>query len=92
MNSEEVRVGKDPEELERKAASVLELSDDNMRKQFIDIAKSETPTQAFEKAFDLANEHFNARMARDFAKATRYLAIIMRDYGSDIFNATVVNN
>ncbi len=74
---------KSPDELEKKAATVLELSDTGLRKRFTDIAQEESPTQAFEKAFDLANEHFDARMAREFAKATRYLAIIRRDYGQN---------
>ena len=51
---------KNPDELEKKAATVLELSNTGLRKRFTDIAQEESPTQAFEKAFDLANEHFDA--------------------------------
>lgn len=74
-----------PEDLERKASAVLELSDDDLREQFVTIAASATPTQAYEKAFDLAVEHFDARTATGFAKACRYLAIIRRDYGQAEF-------
>jgi hypothetical protein len=74
-----------PEDLERKASAVLELSDDDLREQFISIAASTTPTQAYEKAFDLAVKHFDARTATGFAKSCRYLAIIRRDYGQAEF-------
>jgi len=84
-----IRTEKSPEELEWKATFVLKLSDDKLRKQFIDIAQQETPAQVFKKTFDLACEHFSPRMAREFAKAAHYLAIIKRDYGVDAFEATV---
>ena len=77
------------EDLERRVASILQLSDDGLRDQFIKIAAEETPTQSYEQAFDLATEHFDARMSREFAKAARFLAIIRRDYGDDQFQEVV---
>lgn len=77
------------QELERRASPVLELSNDDLRDQFVSIARAETPTQAYEKAFDLAVGHFDARTARSFAKAARFLAVIRRDYGTAEFEETV---
>jgi len=77
------------QELERRVSAILQLSDDDLRKQFVQIAGSETPTQAYERAFDLATEHFDARMAREFAKAVRYLSIIKRDHGLAKFEKIV---
>lgn len=85
MERERSGANQGPEDLERKASAVLELSDDDLREQFISIAASETPTQAYEKAFDLAVEHFDARTATGFAKACRYLAMIRRDHGEATF-------
>lgn len=77
------------QELERRASAILQLSDYGLREQFVQIASEETPTQSYEKAFDLATEHFDARMAREFAKSCRYLAMIRRDHGQDTFNEVV---
>ena len=77
------------QELERRAASILELSNETLREEFISIAREETPTQTYEKAFDLAVQHFDARTARSFAKDTRFLAVIRRDYGAASFENLV---
>lgn len=77
------------QELARRASAILQLSDDELREQFVQIAAAETPTQSYERAFDLACEHYDARMSRDFAKSCRYLAMIRRDYGQDKFDKVV---
>lgn len=77
------------QELERRASSILELSDEKLRKEFVEIARAESPTQSYERAFDLATEHFDARMAREFAKSCRYLAMIRRDHGQETFDEVV---
>lgn len=77
------------QELERRAMSILELSNDLLRKEFIEIARVESPTQTYEKAFDLAVGHFDARIAITFAKAARFLAMIRRDYGQGMFDEMV---
>jgi len=77
------------QDLERRASAILQLFDDDLREQFVQIAGQESPTQSYEKAFDLATEHFDARTARSFAKACRFLAIIRRDYGEEQFHEVV---
>lgn len=76
-------------ELVGKSAAILELADDDLRGKFIEIAKEETPTKAREKAMDLAMSHFDYRIAESFAKACRFLAIIRRDHGDEIFSKIV---
>ncbi len=77
------------EDLKRRTTAILQLSGKELRKQFVQIAGKETPTQSYEKAFDLGCEHFDARIAREFAKACRFLAVIRRDYGEKEFEKVV---
>jgi hypothetical protein len=77
------------DDLRRRAATILELSDEGLRDQFIEIARDESPTQSYERAFDLACDHFDPRVSREFAKAARFLAMIRRDYGDEQFEEVV---
>jgi len=89
MNKQNIQTVKSLDELKRRASAILEISDNDLREQFVGIARSETATQTADKAFDLAVKHFGARMARSYALATRYLAVIRRDHGEEVFEQVV---
>ncbi len=75
--------------LEMKSAPVLE-TDDEHRRKFIEIAGEETPTQAYELAKFYASkfEELFCR-AEEYAKSCRFLAILRRDYGRDVFEEMI---
>lgn len=77
--------------LVNKSSAILNLKDENLRDEFVKIAKEETPTQAKERAIVLGDQHFDRDVSDTFAKACRWLAVIRREYGIDVFNK-VVNN
>ncbi len=89
MKPQEASPNRELDDLRRRAATILELSDDSLRDQFIEIAQEETPTQSYERAFNLACDHFDPRVSQEFAKAARFLAVIRRDYGDDRFDEVV---
>ncbi len=89
MKSQDRSPNRELQDLERRASAILQLSDKELCEQFVQIAGNETPTQAYEKAFDLADKHFGARLASEYAKATRFLAMIRRDYGDEQFKEMV---
>jgi hypothetical protein len=70
-------------ELEVRAMFVLQLPD-NLRKEFVEIAATKSPSAAFDLATQLATLHGVNSLAA--AKATRWLAVVRRDHGQKVFD------
>ena len=70
-------------ELEVRAVFVLQLPDD-LRKEFVEIAATKSPSAAFDLATQLATLHGVNSLAA--AKATRWLAVVRRDHGQQTFD------
>ena len=76
-------------ELRLRAIFVLRFSDE-VRKEFVDIARMKSPSAAFDLALIAAQVHGIAGMeAVAVAKATRWLAMIRRDHGEQVFEQVV---
>ena len=79
------------DDLVRRAGTILRLNKEApWRAEFIEIAKeAKSPSSAYNAALDHATQTFEVGMSIDFAKATRFLAIILRDHGQEIFDNAV---
>lgn len=67
-------------------AGVLARAPDALRKECIEIARQKSPSAAFDHASLAALRHGMGGMEQlGVAKATRWLAVIRRDHGDDIF-------
>jgi len=76
-------------ELKLRAIFVLRLSDD-VRKEFIGIARMKSPSAGFDLALIAAQMHGIVGMeAIAVAKATRWLAMIRRDHGDQVFEQVI---
>lgn len=75
-------------ELEVRAVFVLQLPDD-LRKEFVEIAATKSPSAAFDLASRLAA--INGVDSLAAAKAARWLAVIRRDYGQAEFDRITVH-
>ncbi len=68
-------------------AGVLAQVPEALRMECIGIARDKSPSAAFDLASIAAHKHgIGGMQATGVAKATRWLAMIRRDYGEDIFN------
>ena len=73
-------------ELEARAFPVLRLSPE-LRQKFVEIARTKSPSAAFGLAEATARLHgFSPIEALGIAKATRWLAVVRRDYGQAEFD------
>ena len=73
-------------ELKVRAMSVLSLSPE-LRERFVEIARTKSPSAAFGLAEATAWLHgFIPMEALAIAKATRWLAVVRRDYGQAEFD------
>lgn len=76
-------------ELKLRAVFVLQLPDE-VRKEFIGIARTKSPSAAFNLALIAARVHgIEGMEAIAVAKATRWLAMIRRDHGDEMFEQVV---
>lgn len=76
-------------ELRFRAVFVLRLSDE-VRKEFIGIAREKSPSAAFDLALIAAQVRgITGLEAIAVAKATRWLAMIRRDHGVQVFEQVV---
>jgi len=76
-------------ELRLRAIFVFRLPDE-VRKEFIGIARTKSPSAGFDLALIAAQVHSIADMeAIAVAKATRWLAMIRRDHGDQVFEQVV---
>lgn len=75
--------------IEAFAAPLLLVGDEQegMRAQFIKIASQESPTQTFRLVDLLAQGKYclDKEAAHKMAQATRWLAVLKRDYGEEAF-------
>lgn len=79
------------QELLIRATPVLQLSDE-LRKEFVEIAATKSPSSAFDLALRLCRLRFNtigAMQELGLAKATRWLAVVRRDHGQELFDQIV---
>ncbi len=68
----------------------LTLVSDELRKECIDIAREKSPSSAFDLTSIATRKHgVDGMQAIGVAKATRWLAVIRRDHGDNIFNEAV---
>lgn len=68
-------------------AGVLAQVQDELCEECISIAQDKSPSSAFDLASIAAQKHgVGGMQAIGVAKATRWLAVIQRDHGEDIFN------
>ena len=68
-------------------AGVLALVSSALRAECIEIARGKSPSAAFDLAAIATRKHgVDVMNTMRVAKATRWLAVIRRDHGSDIFN------
>lgn len=66
---------------------VLAQVQGGLREECISIARDKSPSSAFDLASTAARKHgVGGMQAISVAKATRWLAVIRRDHGEDIFN------
>lgn len=76
-------------ELKLRAVFVLRLSEP-ARSEFVKIAKTKSPSAGFDLALIAAQVHGIAGMESiAVAKATRWLAMIRRDHGGQVFEQVV---
>lgn len=76
-------------ELKLRAVFVLRLTD-SARTEFVQIARTKSPSAAFDLAQVAAQVHGIAGMeAIAVAKATRWLAMIRRDHGDQVYEQVV---
>lgn len=76
-------------ELRLRVVFVLRLSSE-IRKEFIKIARMKSPSAAFDLALIAARAHGIAGMeVIAIAKSTRWLAMIRRDHGEQMFEQVV---
>ena len=83
--------GKRTQDFLKMKSSMVLKADDEHRQKFIEIARNETPTQAYEIAkfyADKAEDIFP--QAEEYAKSCRFLAILKRDYGKESFDEVIV--
>lgn len=73
-------------ELEVRSNFVLQLSDE-LREKFVEIAVTKSPSAAFDLASRLASINGISTLAA--GKATRWLAVVRRDYGQQVFDQIV---
>jgi len=73
-------------ELEVRSNFVLQLSG-KLREKFIEIAATKSPSATFDLASRLAS--INGISALAAGKATRWLAVVRRDHGQEIFNQII---
>lgn len=67
---------------------VLAQVPDNLRKECVDIAREKRPSLAFDLASIAARKHgVDGIEAIGVAKATRWLAVIRRDHGEEVFKS-----
>ena len=77
-------------ELKLRAIFVFRLPDE-VRREFIGIARTKSPSAAFDLALIAARVHGIANLESiAVAKATRWLAMIRRDHGEEVLNQVVV--
>ena len=70
--------------------SIISKFPDDLKKDCIEIAKEKKPSSAFDLAFRLAvSKGWNEISGRGIAKATRWLAVIRREHGEEIFQQVV---
>lgn len=73
-------------ELELRVAVLLSLPDE-FRMECISIARMKSPSSAFDLACMVARKYgMDCMLVIGVAKATRWLAVIRRDYSEDTFN------
>lgn len=83
-------MGRSLSELRLRAAPVLRLSDNELREEFVQIARERSPSAAFNLAGQLARGRgFVGMEGIALAKATRWLSVIRRDFGQAEFNKTI---
>ena len=71
-------------------AGILKGVSDELRKQCVTIARDKSPSASINLARLAATQHgVSAMDAHAVAKATRWLAVIRRDYGENVFNESV---
>ena len=76
-------------ELKLRAVFVLRLSDE-VRKEFVGIARAKSPSAAFDLARVATLTHgIDSMESIAVAKATRWLAMIRRDHGDQVFEQVV---
>jgi hypothetical protein len=73
-------------ELKVRAMYVLQLPDE-LREKFVEVARTKSPSAAFDLASWLAA--INGVDSLAAAKATRWLAIVRRDHGQKVFDQIV---
>lgn len=78
-------------ELRLRAIFVFRLPDE-VRKEFVGIARTKSPSAAFDLARIAALTHgIEGMEAIAVAKATRWLAMIRRDHGDQVFEQVVAS-
>lgn len=74
------------EEIQGRAVVPLKPFSPELRKQCVCIAREKSPSAAFDRGFNAAMiAGSNQREALAIGKATRWLAVIRRDYGNEKF-------
>jgi|GEM_PF-6361135 len=78
------------EELKERASLILNLpKETKLRQDFVEFARKYSPSSAYKKALGLSNQYFVIETALEHAEACRFLAVIKRDYGSDVLEEVV---
>ena len=78
------------EELRIRAAYPLKHISQELRNQCVGIARTRSPSATFDLSFQAARvAGCEQQKAKEVAKATRWLAMIRRNYGQDAFDKTV---
>jgi len=78
------------EELRIRATEPLKSVGKRLRSRCVEIARTKSPSAAFDLSLQAARMvGCEQQKADNVAKATRWLAIIRRDYGQDAFDKTV---
>ncbi len=81
------------------SAPLLLLDDLKLRRRFIDIAGSETPTQTFKivealmklECYENGDRKFTDEQARKMAQDAHWLSMLKRDHGEEEFDKLVQN-
>lgn len=76
------------QELQARAKAALAEFAPEIRSECIALARRKSPSSVTKHANQIADRHGMSRRAIQLVKMTRWLAIILRDYGNEMFEAT----
>jgi hypothetical protein len=90
LNKKEVKMMRSLDELEVRVILSLSRVSQELRERCVEIARQKSPSAAFDLSYQIAIFAGMSQIeALAIAKATRWLAVVRRDYGQEKFEEVV---